>query len=90
MTLGELRAELLKLGIRQVGAMSRPVPPGEPPKAFTFFFSADEKVVVPFALKTRYFLTLRSREDSAKVHPEKYKALMRAIEHDRANGLLPS
>ena len=85
MTLGELRAELLKLGIRQVGAMSRPVAPGEQPRAYTFMFSADEKVVFPFGLKTAYFLTLSSREDSAKVHSEKYQALMRAIARDRGS-----
>jgi hypothetical protein len=82
MTLGDLRAELSKLGIRQVGAMSRPSTEGER-KSYTFVFTADIKVVFPFGLKTAYFLTLDAKDDNTKVNVEKYNALMRAVEHDR-------
>lgn len=84
MTLGELKAELLQLGIRQVGAMSRAdSATGRP--SYTFMFTADEKVVFPFGLKTSYFLTLDSKADSASVNSEKYKALMRSIKRDRSS-----
>lgn len=82
MTLGELRTELQKLGIRQVGAMSRLSSSGER-ASHTFIFSADEKVVFPFGLKTAYFLTLDSNDDSARVNSEKIKALKRTIRRDK-------
>jgi hypothetical protein len=91
MTLDELKAELEKDGIKSVGAMSRPVPIGDTqPRNFTIIFSGDDKVVFPFAMKTAYFLTLDSMDGTAKVHSEKYKALLRAIEADRKSGKLPA
>lgn len=81
MTLGEIRAELNKLGIRQVGAMGRADSTSGRP-SYTFIFTADAKVVFPFGLKTAYFLTLDSKDDSTPVNSEKYKALMRAIKRD--------
>jgi hypothetical protein len=82
MTLGELKQELLQLGIRQVGVLRRPATATEP-ETNTIVFSADQKIVVPFALKTVYFLVLDSSDESAVVHSEKYKSLMRTIEKDR-------
>ena len=85
MTLSELRDELLQLGIKQVGAF-RLARADETRPTFSFVFSADEKTVVPFALKTAYFLALDSIDPDAPVHSEKYKALMRSIERDRQGG----
>jgi hypothetical protein len=81
MTLGEVRAELKKLGVRQVGAMSRADSASGRP-SYTFMFTSDAKVVFPFGLKTAYFLTLDSKDDSTPVNSEKYKALIRAIRRD--------
>lgn len=87
MTLGELRQELLKLGIRQVASAKFPPPQGHPPTV-SLMFSADTKVVFPFPLQTQYYLALDSDDDNTPVHSEKYAALMRAIERDRLLGLL--
>jgi hypothetical protein len=82
MTLGQLRAKLLEIGIRQVATMSRS-DRGDGLPSHTFTFTADEKVVFPFAMKTTYFLTLDAKDDSTRVNSEKVKALMRAIKRDR-------
>ncbi len=84
MTLGDARKQLLQIGIRQVGALRRP-PTDDEPASATLIFSADAKIVVPFALKTVYFLVVDSSDDDAKVNTEKYNALMRAIDHDKKN-----
>ena len=84
MTLGELKIKLLELGVRQVGAMSRSDSGSDRP-SYTFMFTADERVVFPFGLKTAYFLTLDSGDESTRVNSEKYKALMRAIRRDRGS-----
>jgi len=86
MTLGELRAELQKIGVKQVGAMRRSS--AEKQQTCTIVFSADDKIVVPFAPKTAYFLALDSLDPNTRVNSEKYKALMRSIERDRENGKL--
>jgi len=82
MTLGELRKQLLQIGIKQVGAMRRQYD-NDAVVTCTVIFSADQKIVVPFALETVYFLAVDSLDDTAVVHSEKYKALMRAIDRDR-------
>jgi hypothetical protein len=82
MTLGQLRAKLLEIGVRQVATMSRS-DRGDGHPSHTFTFTADEKVVFPFGLKTTYFLTLDSKDDSTRVNSEKVKALIRAIKRDR-------
>ena len=63
--------------------MSRAEAEGGRP-SYTFMFTADTKVVFPFGLKTAYFLTLDSKDESAKVNSEKFKALVRAIRRDRS------
>ena len=83
MTLGELREELLKIGIRQVGAMRRLYDGETTPSPATIFFTADEKVVVPFAMKTTYALAVKSLKDDTPINSEKYKSLMRAINRDK-------
>jgi len=82
MTLGKLREKLLELGVKQVAAMSRS-DRGDGIPSHTLMFTRDEKVVFPFGLETSYFLTLDSKDDSARVNPEKVRALLRAINRDR-------
>lgn len=84
MTLGELKAKLAKVGIKQVGAMTRSDPSGSR-TSHTFIFTSDEKVVFPFGLKTVYFLTLDSKEESTPVNSEKIKAIIRAVQRDRGS-----
>ena len=74
-TLGELRAELRKQGIRPVGTLRVRTEDG--PELTTIYFSADEKIVFPFAPKTIYPLVVNGDSDDEPVNSEKVAALKR-------------
>ena len=78
MTLGELKAELKGLGIRPIGTLGN-VPHSPDKDNVVIYFSADEKIVFPFAPKTLFSLPMRSASDNEIVHTEKIKALKRSL-----------
>lgn len=78
-TLGALKAELKKSGIRQVGILRRTQSDKGGSTRVTIYFSADEKIVFPFKPKTIYPLVLKSDADDTPVNKEKVKALKRSL-----------
>lgn len=78
MTLGVLKIELKKFGIRQVGTM-RISASDKGSGPVTIYFSSDQNIVVPFRLKNIYPLVLPSEDEDEKVHSEKIKALKRSL-----------
>jgi len=78
MTLGELKAELLPLGIKPVGIL-RKSPTDSGNKCVIIYFSSDQKIVFPFRAENIYPLVVKSTDDSQKVNIEKVKALKRSL-----------
>ena len=80
MTLGELKEDLKKYGIRSVGTLSsRKVGEEEKPPFVTTYFSSDPAPVFPFPLKDIYPLVTKTGLNTETVHKEKIKALKRAL-----------
>ena len=78
MTLGELKEDLRKLGIRQVGVLRiRALPSSNGSDHTVVYCSSDEKIVVPFAPKTIYPLVVNSVTDDEFINIEKIKAIKR-------------
>lgn len=78
MTLGELKVELQKSEIRQVGILRRS--PTENGKGcVTVYFSSDPHIVVPFRPKNIYPLVVETGSDTDHVNIEKVRALKRAF-----------
>jgi hypothetical protein len=78
MTLGELKADLRILGIKQVGTLRiRALPKENGSEDITIYFSSDDKILVPFAPKTLYPLVMKSDADDTHVNIEKVNALKR-------------
>jgi len=81
MTLGELKADLRKHGIRPLGTIrlrKLPNENGEWDRVATYF-SSDEKVAMPYAPKTVYTLLTKTGLDEEVIHSEKIKALKRTL-----------
>lgn len=80
MTLGELKRDLRKHGIRVVGSVVvRPIDGNEAVKATTYF-SADSKIVFPHPSPIGiYPLITSTTSDDEEVHSEKIKALKRSL-----------
>ena len=79
MILGELRAELSKSGIKQVGVL-RKSPSENGKECVTIYFSSDQKIVFPFRPTNIYPLVVKTTADTQKVNIEKVKALKRAFD----------
>jgi hypothetical protein len=78
MTLGELKEELKGYGIKSIGTLGN-VPHSSDKDNVVIYFSADKKIMFPYAPKTLYSLSMRSSSDSEVVHSEKIKALKRSL-----------
>jgi hypothetical protein len=78
MTLGELKIELSRLGIKPVGIL-RKSPTENGVGCITIYFSSDQKVVFPFRAENIYPLIVKSTDDNRNVNLEKVKALKRSL-----------
>jgi hypothetical protein len=82
MTLGELKRDLRKHGIRVVGVSTIRHPSSVPDESekVTVYFSSDEKIVFPLKPPSKiYPLVVKSASDDVPVHSEKIKALKRSL-----------
>jgi hypothetical protein len=80
MTLGELKVDLRKHGIRPIATLRmRTLPNDNGWDRVVIYFSSDEKVVFPYAPKNVHPLVLKTDSDDQVVHSEKIKALKRSL-----------
>ena len=80
MTLGELKSELRRHGIRAIGSIRmRKLPTENGWDRTVTYFSSEEKVVFPFAPKKVYPLITKTGTDEEQIHDEKIKALKRTL-----------
>jgi hypothetical protein len=80
MTLGDLKVDLRKHGIRPIATLRmRKLPSDNGWDRIVTYFSSDEKVVFPFAPKNVYSLVTKTDSDDEVVHGEKIKALKRSL-----------
>jgi hypothetical protein len=84
MTLGELKKDLRKHGKRVVASgafrFSDDYSAESDPERVTIYFAGDEKIVFPNPPQSGiYPLVTKTGLDSEEIHPEKVKALKRAL-----------
>jgi hypothetical protein len=78
MTLGELKEDLKRLGVRVIGTL-RDSPTEEEEGSVVVYFSSDQDIVFPFRPKNVYPLAMKSDADNEYVNSEKVKAIKRSL-----------